>query len=207
MNSGILARQYHAEDKEPGKCPALHRLLMESRSAREFRVLDTGPAIASNVDYFSAHVGCLSVADVCQEGLPVLDAEADDYQLQLQEWIRNQARMYPGKDQDIVLCWDLPDYLARDVATAWLADLAGCLGGSGWLHMLLATRSTIADTPGRFHLSTDADFICQRTGNQFVSHNPWNQHELTDIDSGIEVYRTVLLRNGMREYLLNYSAK
>ncbi len=203
MAARLLSAQPAGSVSDSGQCPALHRLLGEHAGERPMRVLDCGPPLAANIEYFTPLAASLSIADLCRDGLPPPLPDDEQRQTAIEAWVSRWADLCPRDPQDVVLCWDLPDLLERDLALAWLASLVDRLQHPGWLHLLLTTRSMVPLSPGCYHLHDEGAFICKRDDTRTRSQEPWTQRELTSIADGVSVWRTVLLRNGMREYLLH----
>lgn len=160
-------------------------------------VLDLGPAIGSNVERL-AEYGCklfiedLYASKTSAEGIS-LDADF------FAQFLDPKA----GTQFDVVLAWDLINYLDRQELGHLAAWLRQCCRPGALLFALLSIHKTIPAQPIHFRFQDGDDELVyerqtavERPGPRFA---PW---DLKNAFRGFEVDRSFLLRHGIQEYLL-----
>ncbi|MEW8027051.1 MAG: hypothetical protein AB2792_10315 [Candidatus Thiodiazotropha sp.] len=109
-----------------------------------------------------------------------------------------------GTDKiDTVLCWDLLNYLSLPLFNAFTARLAALMAPTGMLHAYIYSAHTaMSRWPQRYSVLGD-DLVVR------LDHDPPERktprYSYGDLDkhaSGLRVVRSMLLRNGIQEYLL-----
>lgn len=163
------------------------------------RVLDLGPAVGGNVAYLAGLSCRVHIADLHQslfptgEARPAMTGEAFRSLL---------ARDLPSAEGfDVVLAWDLLDYLEESRIRILSRHLARLVPAGSLLLLLVSTRREIPDRPNRFeildsdHLAYDLDAGLLRPGPRYKE--PVLHRCLPEF----EVESTFLLRNGIQEYL------
>ncbi len=111
---------------------------------------------------------------------------------------------HAGKEKiDIVLCWDLLNYLSLPLYTAFTTHLAAHMGPAGILHAYIHSAQTaMPQHPQRYRV-LDQDLVVRLDHDPPMRKTP--RYSYTDLDSqasGLRVARSMLLRNGIQEYLL-----
>jgi hypothetical protein len=104
---------------------------------------------------------------------------------------------------DIVLCWDLLNYLSLPLYNAFTAHLAALMGPRGILHAYIHSAQTdMPQHPQRYAVLGN-DLVVRLDRDPPVRKTP--RYSYTDLDKhagGLRVARSMLLRNGIQEYLL-----
>lgn len=163
------------------------------------RVLDLGPAIGGNVAFLAGLSCRVHIADLQQtlfppgEARPVMTGEAFESIL---------VRDLPsGEGFDVVLAWDLLDYLEESRIRLLSRHLARLCPAGSLLLLLVSTRPEIPDRPNRFeivdseHLAYELDAGLTRPGPRY------KEPALHRCLPEFEIESTFLLRNGIQEYL------
>ncbi|MES9975697.1 MAG: hypothetical protein ABW094_15680 [Candidatus Thiodiazotropha sp.] len=104
---------------------------------------------------------------------------------------------------DTVLCWDLLNYLSLPLFNAFTARLAAIMAPAGMLHAYIhSAHNAMSRRPQRYSVLGD-DLVAR------LDHDPPERkaprYSYGDLDkhaSGLHVVRSMLLRNGIQEYLL-----
>ena len=162
-------------------------------------ILDLGPPQPATVALFRGHRCRLEIADFAN-GLDVLNAElAAGTRREVTEAMLPKRRDEPT---DIVLCWDLLNYLERPALAALMSVLAERLRPRALVHALVIySTPRMALRPLRIAPSDDARLLCQaRTGEQKNAPR-YTPEDLAKCTPDFEVERAVLLKNGMQEFL------
>ena len=115
------------------------------------RVLDLGPAVGGNVDFLAGLSCRVQIADLQQSLFPSDEARptisGEDFQALLDH------DLPPGEGFDVVLAWDLLDYLEESRIRILSRHLARLCPAGSLLLVLVSTRREIPDRPNRFEIA------------------------------------------------------
>lgn len=178
------------------RCPLLLSHLETRNPGRRLAVADAARASPRSLTAYQGLRGrfiFLGVAEAA--GTPTGEA--------LLAALEGGLRHYTDEPLDLVLLWDLPNYVSAEGLPTVAATIRPYLRPGGRLHLLVAnSQREIAQHPGHFELAPDwsaveAEFDTEtRPAPRF---SPWQVERAC---TGFEVERSVLLRSGMQEYLL-----
>jgi len=157
------------------------------------RVLDLGAACAENFGYFAPRCRTYAIADL---RLPLrLGAEL---------WPHPLPRPGTAPPFDLILAWDLLNYLSAD-DLAQLAELFKGLSRPGTrLFGLVYTSADMPARPARFGIAGPTSL---RYGGLTGARRPsprYKEPELVRILDGFAVERVFLLRHGVGEYVFAF---
>ena len=165
-------------------------------------VLDLGPARAANLEMLSRFPCKLFIEDVHQVVASFHGDTASDLAV-LNEW-RDQWNAQDVASVDVVLAWDLFNYLDSVLCQALIERLMPLLKPNAHLYLTVYSQKDMPSLPMQFQLLA-ADRMEYRPLTGATRPAPrFNQTELTRRLRNFGVVRSVLLRNGMQEYLLKY---
>lgn len=175
---------------------ALPDLLSQLHPDRRLHILDLGPAIGANVDFWTErHLCTVEVADLYPTLLAAPRADP----------VAAVAAALPdngSRPVDVVLAWDVFNYLDRPRLKALGERLAARSRPGTLLLALLWTGKEIPAEPGRFliqddsHLAYGVDLARKRPGPRY------RPSEIAAMTPGFSTDRSFLLRHGVQEYLL-----
>jgi hypothetical protein len=174
-------------------------------------ILDLGSARAATVDLFNRYSCRLDIADL-STGLDVLNSQKDPGLL------REQVEsMFPACGQeatDVVLCWDLLNYLQRPALTAVMERIASRARRGTLVHALIIYSSRRMPTIPRIY------FPCKKPGDESGNFDhltaipvtieecdapQYSPDYLKRCMQGYYIERAILLSNGMQEFLFRIS--
>lgn len=178
---------------------ALPLLIKRLEGGLRRRVLDLGPAVGGNVAFLAGLSCRVHIADLQQslfppgEARPAMGAEA------FQALLDRDLPM--GEGFDVILAWDLLDYLEEGRIRLLSRNLARLCPAGSLLLVLISTRREIPDRPNRFEI-VDSDHLAYEFENSLVRPGPqYKEPVLHRCLPEFEVESTFLLRNGIQEYL------
>ena len=181
--------------------PALEELAWRSAP----RVLDLGPAVTANVERFAAVEARVHVADLhsslLRQGRP--PGSGVDWQ-----------RVLPprGESFDLILAWDLLNYLNPEEITTLARELAYHCRRETLLMAAISIRDPLPPRPGRYELTSLETMRCTfegQSGTRKDAGRPsprYRELQLLRWLEGFTVRRAFLLRHGVQEYLFAYEA-
>jgi hypothetical protein len=161
--------------------------LAEERSGRGFSVLDLGPAVKANLDFFLGRGARVTVADFYRSGSRCEGIASD-----------------PETRFDLVLAWDVLNYLDRDGLGRLMETLGPHFRPGTALHGLIATSREISAVPSRFRIEDRETIVCEVQGGRKVPAPRYVEQDLLKRMLGWTVEHRVQLRSGMLEYLFSY---
>ncbi|MBL8201037.1 MAG: class I SAM-dependent methyltransferase [Chromatiales bacterium] len=178
----------------------LFRRLVDSLSAEKRSVvLDLGPVRSETVALLTPFRCRLDIADLA-EGLQALDQEPDPALLRE----RAEALLPPPRPEpvDIVLCWDLLNYLQRPAIAALMTCISARMRPGGFAHLLIVySGTTMPARPSRFAPLPDGRLIETATTDARRSAPRYSPEDLGKCMRGLRSESATLLRNGMQEFL------
>lgn len=160
-------------------------------------VLDVGPVVGSNVEYFGDVLACkIHVKDLFED---VEAAARNGTQERLLEQLL--ARLPDPESVDGIICWDLFDFLPLDVGREFAARMAALLRPGGVLYGFFGTTKIELTQYTRFVVEGDAAFSCRFAPATPCARQVFQNRELGQLFPGLELGETVLLKTKTRETL------
>lgn len=170
-------------------------------------ILDLGPAQTATVRLFNRYNCRLDIADLAT-ALDVLNSLEEPGLLQEQAEILLPT--HGGKATDIVLCWDLLNYLQRPALTAVMSRVAARSRMGTLVHALIVYSSKRmptqpgiympCDNPGGDNENIDHLAIMSTTSEE-CNAPQYTPDNLMRCMQGYQIERAVLLSTGMQEFL------
>ena len=171
--------------------------LVFSRPVAE--VVDLGPAIGSNITFLSQRIGCkIHVKDLHAE----LERHAREDALdRFPDFLHRHFAGYKSESIDAVLCWDLFDYLAPPAATALAGTLIQALRPGGALLAFFGGGGARGRSYTRYVIH-DERHLRHHTSAGGCERQPGLQNrDILRLFQGLDVFDSVLLKSGVREFL------
>lgn len=183
--------------------PDVHRslalaALCEEIRRRKLTVLDLGSAVGTNVEFLS-QFGCkLFIEDL----YAALSARTDGGDLAGPGFFADFLSVPEDTRFDVVLAWDLFDYLQRKELAVFAEQLRRYTNPGALLFALISYHKTIPAQPYRFRIKDEQHLIYERrTGAERPSPR-LAPAEVTNLLKEFRVDRSFLLKHGIQEYLL-----
>jgi hypothetical protein len=182
--------------------PDVHRslalaALCEEIRRRKLTVLDLGSAVGSNVEFLS-QFGCkLFIEDLYAALSTRMDGDlaGPGFFAELLS-VPEETRF------DVVLAWDLFDYLQRKELAVFAEYLRRYTNRGALIFALISYHKTIPAQPYRFRIKDEQHLIYERrTGAERPSPR-LAPAEVTNLLKEFRVDRSFLLKHGIQEYLL-----
>ncbi|HXU46509.1 MAG TPA: hypothetical protein VN783_13360 [Thermoanaerobaculia bacterium] len=184
----------HPPPREVHGSLALAALWQELPPGGRLEVLDLGPPLGANVEFWGEAGARLHVGDLYGS----LFAERDGSE---NESLAEILDLAEEERFDLVLAWDLFNYLSRE-EIASLADFLRRVCRPGALvFALVAIGKTIPAEPYVFRFAGPESLDYERRGDGEIAAPRWAPAEVAQAMPGFAVRRTFLLRHGVEEYL------
>ncbi len=186
-----------AEELEPSPAAIEHHAvafaaaLQRLGDARHARLLDLGPVVGANLEIFRRVARSVVVADLsaaCGLGESVRLGESDRPARAVDDVLAS----VPGQ-VDLVLAWDLFNYLSLDAVAALCARLAERTSPGAALHAFIAAGGAMPARPGRWLVRASDRLVLEAST---VAERPapgWLPAVVEKTLSGFRVERSVVL--------------
>jgi hypothetical protein len=183
----------------PLNAPLFSGLLGGLEEERRYVVLDLGPAVRETVGLFSGHRCRLDIVDLADD-LGRLNGLAEDDERQM--CAESLVRPDSGQSADLVLCWDLLNYLDRPALTTLMACVARRAHRGARVHALMSYAAPDMPALPNHYLPTEDKHlrVVPMTGDRRDSPR-YSPEDLSTCMPAYRMERAMLLRNGMQEYL------
>ena len=165
-------------------------------------VLDLGPSVGANIAYFSRY-HCKVYIENLSESVDDLNA-AIRAQEGREKVIASFFQAYGETQFDVILAWDLFNYLELDALALSIAHISRYCKQGARLYALVGIGKQVLDKPSRFEIVDEEQL---RYGVDPKGGRPCPQYGIPDLLRRLPefaVKRTYLLRNGMQEYVFRY---
>jgi len=199
----MVADLRHAGDKPAGaealNAPLFHSLMQRLEGGGRWVVLDLGAARSDTLRAFGRFRCRLDIVDLA-DGLATLRDEADPRVLRQSVETLLPRRGVEGVD--IVLCWDLINYLSAPALSAVMETIAArCKPGALAHGLVYYSMRTMPQQPGCFVPVDDQRLINKAVPGPERPAPRYSPEDLARCMPRYTVERGRLLRNGMQEFL------
>ncbi len=166
-----------------------------NQQAASARILDLGPAVGSNVDRYSTIASKIHIEDLC-ESISALRGSSD---------IPNWEELLPrrkGGDFDLVLCWDLFNYLSSAHVRSFGNYLSSLCRPGALIFSVIYSNEQIPAMPSRFAIDTASfDLTITQTTSSRIPGPRYQQSVLLRLLPDFHLSFSCLVRFGFREEL------
>ncbi len=179
--------------------PLFHSLIQRMEGGGRWIVLDLGAARSATIRTFGRFRCRLDVVELA-EGLETLRGESD--QRLLRQRVEGLLLPRGAESVDMVLCWDLINYLSQPALTAVMECIAArCKSGALAHGLIYYSTRTMPDKPGCFEPVDDLRLANVAAGGAERPSPRYSPEDLARCMPRYTVERGRLLRNGMQEFL------
>ncbi len=179
---------------------ALNALLQRLRSDRRYHLLDLGMASGVNVEFYSRFAAKIYIEDLYRT-LSSFDYLSPDDGASYDTVFRYLLPYQRGTRFDIILGWDLFNYLQPREFLFLSRHLARFCAPGALMFALVSTRDSIPEQPGRYTI-VDDQTLSYRTSSAVMRASPkYQETQLAQLMPNFRVANSFLLRNGFKEYL------
>ncbi len=184
------------------KVPLFHSIMQRMDPEQRCVVLDLGAAQNELLELLGGYRCRIDIADIADGAIEALNAEPEHERLEeaAESWLP-PAHAEPA---DLVLCWDLLNYLEKPAMSALMARVAARARTGTVAHALIAySARTMPMKPGRY-VPVDEAHLANREPPGAGPERDAPRYSPEDLKLALRDYKTergVLLSNGMQEFL------
>lgn len=192
-----------ARRSEEHQSLALRALLGSLDRRRKCSILDLGPALNRNVEFFSEYRCTLSIADLYRTWR--LEQQATlEVRLPFERACQRLLEFDAGSTFDVILAWDLFNYLEKPEIQSLVDTLLPHCQTGTVIFALIATRKKLSAQPLSYSILDSQNLLYEKPTIALRECPQYKEPELTKIMPHFSVDTTFLLRNGIQEYLFEH---
>ena len=188
--------------------PLLFEALEDLSQAGYFQLLDVIPAGPSLLGAFS-HYHCKLYLPGCIDALMHLRIGEDDTPQKLQRDLHRALGLYAdsGVKLDVLLLWDLPNYLTNPILSALIKYLLPFTSERARLHCYICTCQQMPASPATYQFAGNEKIWVEPESEQTMPAPVHYQEALHRLLAPFVVQRSILLSNGLQEYVLRKQSR
>ncbi len=193
------AHKRAAAGPAPFNAPLWRLAIEELDPEQRCVVLDLGPAVPETVQLLSAYRCRLQIADIA-DALATI-AAAEDTKARMTACATALGPPAP-EPLDLVLCWDLWNYLPPTAFAALMhAVAARCRPGARVHGLVVYSEPQMPATPGRFRPQPGGQLLWDVSIAETCAAPRYSPEQLGDALADFRHERGMLLSNGLQEFL------
>lgn len=181
-------------------CPVFASLMDVMTNEDKWVILDLGPARAANLEVLSRFRCRLLIEDVHELAASLGREPAEDKAI-LVNWFEQWSPSVKLGTVDVVIAWDIFNYLNTELCKTFVDLLMPFLKPSAYIYLLVYSQKEMSAQPIPFKIISDDRLEYQPLTKTTRPSPRFNQTDLQRYFSQFAVIKSVLLRNGMQEYL------
>lgn len=194
------------------RSPSLELLVERLSAPGKHQILDLGRPVDANVAFLSQAPCRLHIEDLERHligplrRLPVLDEETPQSEVdaRVRRIVEGALTHDPATPLDIVLGWDLYNYLAPNAIRALMGRVGAACRPGTLLFILVPTLDTIPAEPAKVTLAEGSRVSYEPTTADQVPNPRYTPLALERMMPGFHLLHSFLLGDGMQDYLFTY---
>jgi hypothetical protein len=208
----LAPRRTDVEPQRPAAAPqppsvfatkALRKFLASLSSRESPVLLDLGPVVGSNVNFFGEQLGCkIRVEDIFADVERLTRAGKLE---ELPEFFHTRLTQTDAT-VDGILCWDVIDYLDRNSAQALAAELTRILRPDGALLAFFGTAQPLDTSYTKYIVVDEVNLQYRSYPASRGRRTTLVNRDILRLFSGLRVSDSFLLQNNVREILFRKPA-
>lgn len=198
-----LDQQFNQEGGCAISSPILFDMLNDLSKEEHHEVLDILPAKKEFIDSFSSH-SCKLYLPGGQQELCRMTAEKYETATKLHRALTSTLGFYKKRRAflNIIFLWDLPNYLDKEVMIGLIEYLSHHMHEKVKLHFYIHIKQQMPASPGVFTIMPEGKIWSENKSDTTVKSPLYFQEALQTLLHPFKVKRSMLLSNGLQEYVL-----
>ncbi len=182
---------------------ALGVLAENLNGVRKSHVLDLGPASGANVEFFGQAPCRLFIEDFYATLTTLASCEADR-NATFDDILSSMSARWGEASFDVILCWDLLDYLSAAEIEKLSATIAESCNPGALLYALVSDVKQISDSPMQFRI-VGPDRMSYGRDTPTTRMSPrYSPGYLMKLMPTFALHRSYMLSNGRQEHVFRY---
>lgn len=184
---------------ESHRSPGLKEVFASASRHKDLRILDLGPSVAGNFEFYSDFVSRVQFVDLFDHNLHVDGAHSMGHKARvhdLEELTAEHAGTF-----DIALAWDVFNYVPEDQARKVVQALARLCRPGARLLAIIVEADTMPARPSTFKIFNEESLAYQLESIEIRGGPQLPPAAVERLLAGFAVEHTFVLRHGVREYV------
>lgn len=182
------------------KVPLFHSLIERMDPERRYVVLDLGAAQNELLELLAGYRCRIDIAHLADGAIEALNTEPEHDQLEA--LAESSLPRRHAEAADLILCWDLLNYLEKPAMSALMACIAQRANPGALAHALIAySARTMPASPARYVPVDDMHLVNRAPPGPERNAPRYSPEDLKLALYDYKTERAVLLANGMQEFL------
>jgi len=181
-------------------CPVFTSLMGIMSNEHKWVILDLGPARAANLEVLSRFRCRLFIEDT-HELVSSFRGDSAEDKATLANWFEQWTPGVSPASIDVVIAWDIFNYLNPELCKAFIDLLAPLLKPGAYIYLLVYSQKDMSAQPIPYKIISDDRLAYQPPTKATRPAPRFNQTDLKKYFPQFNVVKSVLLRNGIQEYL------
>ena len=173
------------------RSPGLEAVLEGLSREGAIRILDLGPAVSENVDFFTAFASRIQIVDALRESQGAGLANAV---------LRELGPASEGGFH-LVLLWNCLDYLSPAVGAALVESIVPLCRPDARCLAMVAASDTMPAAPTRYRIVDGSHLNYDRSTTEMMGAPQMTPAAVQELLGGFSIEHAFVLRNGVREYV------
>lgn len=180
-------------------------VLKQLKAGEGLRVLDIGATSSGNINFLTGLGHGVYMADLAEEAakphwmLPATESEGARFDV---DRFMAENFDFAGRTFDIVLLWDVADYLPEPLLKAVIARLHEVLNPGGLILAFFHTKKEDSDTSFyRYHLTENEMVNMQRIADRKLLQ-VWTNRQVERMFESYSTYKFFLAKDNLREVVI-----
>lgn len=203
VNQLIFDPEAVAPGRQETNSPVFASLIGQMGKEASRAILDLGPARAANLELLSAF-RCKLFFEDAHELIGGLTGDTEADEARLKGWLDQWTVGKGDETIDVVLAWDVFNYLEPSLWKIFLGHLSPLLRCGAYVYLIVYSQREMPTLPMQFKAVAPDKMEFQASSGETRAAPRFNQTELMRRLPHFSVAKSVLLRNGLQEYLLKY---
>ena len=180
--------------------PVFAALIEIMGKGHKWGILDLGSARSANLEMLSKFRCRLFIEDA-HELASALSGNSDEDKAALVHWFEQWAGGVSAESIDVVIAWDIFNYLDSELCRTFVELLMPLLRPGAYIYLSVYSQKDMPALPIRFTIIADDRLEYQPLSKATRPSPRFNQSDLKKRLPQFSIVKSVLLRNGMQEYL------
>ena len=191
------------EDPAVHSSLALNVLFHQIRPGRKYHILDLGPALGPNVEFFS-QFSCKIYIEDLYDSLSSFDYLSPEDGISSDKVFDYLLPFARTTRFDIILTWDILNHLEPDAFQGLMRHLGRFCRRGTMLFSLIWTPQHIHDKPHHFRIIDNHNLLYEPQSAVLKTCPRLGQTDLQRMMPYFRVTNSFQLRNGVREYIFTF---
>jgi hypothetical protein len=171
--------------------------------SKSIRILDFGAMQPTSIDFYSnSEVPCFITLTDCINSLSKLRIDEESSSIDVAKSINKLIQPDESQPYDFIMFWESLNYIHPDIFSLLHDQIKQVSHANTLLYGYLYTSNNAVGFPCNFKMQSESSFTCEDNAGLTENLKLINSFHLKKYFYDFEVSRSVLIRNGLQEFLM-----